>query len=209
VIAMMKNPPWDQRIARVLVRPLARTPVTPNQVTVFTLAVALLGAGLLATGDATLANWGAGAFVLARFLDHFDGELARQKNMKSRLGYYLDYAAGGVGYAALFLGIGIGLRDGALGPWAIALGLAGAASALLSMVLNLSIDKAAELDDGQAIGYPGVAGFELEDGIYLLAPITWLGWLAPFFALAGSGAAVYCLWTLARLIRLRWRASRS
>ena len=40
----MKNPPWDQRIARVLVRPLARTPLTPNQLTIFTVIVALAGA---------------------------------------------------------------------------------------------------------------------------------------------------------------------
>ena len=44
----MKTPPWDQRIARVLVKPLVKTPVTPNQMTMFTLAVALAGAGLLA-----------------------------------------------------------------------------------------------------------------------------------------------------------------
>lgn len=201
----MKNPPWDQRIARVLVRPLVRTPLTPNQLTVFTLIVAVAGAGLLATGDPVHANWGAGLFVLARFLDHFDGELARQKNMKSRLGYYLDYVSGALSYGALFLCIGIGLRESALGNWAILLGAAGAASAILSMFLNLGIDKAENLTDGDAVGYPGFAGFELEDGIYLIAPITWLGFLMPFFAAAGIGAAVYCLWTLWTLVRLRAR----
>lgn len=198
----MKNPPWDQRIARVLVRPLVRTPLTPNQLTIFTLIVALAGAGLLATGDPVHANWGAGLFVLARFLDHFDGELARQKNMKSRLGYYLDYVSGAISYAALFLCIGIGLRDSALGDWAIALGAAGAASAIVSMFLNVGIDKAEKLTDGDAVGYPGFAGFELEDGIYLIAPIAWAGFLIPFFAAAGIGAAVYCLWTLSTLARL-------
>lgn len=198
----MKNPPWDQRIARVLVRPLARTPLTPNQLTIFTLVVALAGAGLLATGDPVHVNWGAGLFVLARFLDHFDGELARQKNMKSRLGYYLDYVSGALSYAALFLCIGIGLRESALGDWAIALGAAGAASAIVSMFLNVGIDKAGDLKDGDAVGYPGFAGFELEDGIYLIAPIAWAGFLMPFFAAAGVGAAIYCLWTLSTLARL-------
>ncbi len=201
----MKNPPWDQRIARVLVRPLVRSPVTPNQLTVVTMIVALAGAGLLAMGAPAAANWGAGLFVLARFLDHFDGELARQKNMKSRLGYYLDYISGAVSYAALFFGIGFGLRDGALGPWAIVLGSVGAAAAIVSMFLNLGIDKAEKLTDGDATGYPGYAGFELEDGIYLIAPITWLGWLQPFFVLCGVGAGVYTLWTLVSLIRLRRR----
>ena len=71
------------------------------------------------------------------------------------------------------------------------------------MFLNLDIDTARELAEGDSVGYPGFAGFELEDGIYLIAPITWLGWLEPFFVLCGSGAAVYCLWTAWTLLRLR------
>ncbi|MCH7831342.1 MAG: CDP-alcohol phosphatidyltransferase family protein [Proteobacteria bacterium] len=200
----MKTPPWDQRIARVLVKPLVKSPVTPNQMTMFTLAVAVAGAGLLATGDAVNADWGAGLFVLARFLDHFDGELARQKDMTSRLGYYLDYVSGALSYAALFLCMGFGFIDSPLGPWAIVLGAAGAASAVVSMFTNLGIDKHIDLEgEKDAIGYPGFAGFELEDGIYLLAPITWAGFLMPFFVAAGIGAGVYCLWTCWTLLRLR------
>ena len=201
----MKSPPWDQRIARVLVRPLVKSPVTPNQLTIFTLAVALTGAGLLATGRPADADWGAGLFVLARFLDHFDGELARQKNMASRLGYYLDYISGALSYGALFMCLGIGFYSSPLGNWAIVLGLSGTASAVISMFTNLSLDKHLNLEDDadhDAVGYPGYAGFELEDGIYLIAPITWLGYLQPFFVAAGIGAAIYCLWTCWTLLRL-------
>jgi phosphatidylglycerophosphate synthase len=199
----MKNPPWDQRIARVLVRPLVKTPVTPNQLTVFTLLIALTGAGLLAVGRETYANWGAGLFVLARFLDHFDGELARQKGMTSRLGYYLDYISGALSYGALFLCLGIGFYGTELGGWAIVLGASGTASAVISMFTNLGLDKHLELENGHdAVGYPGFAGFELEDGIYLIAPITWAGYLMPFFIAAGIGAAIYCLWTCWTLFRL-------
>ncbi len=198
----MKSLPWDQRIARVAVKPLVRTAVTPNHVTLVTLLLAIAGAALLAVGEPTLANWGAGVFVLARFLDHFDGELARQKGMSSRFGYYFDYATGGLSYGALFLCIGIGLRHGALGGWALALGLAGTVSAVVSMFVNLQIDKH-QSGDGDACGYPAFAGFELEDGIYLLAPITWLGFLTPFFTAAAIGASVYCLWSLWTLIGLR------
>ncbi len=200
----MKSLPWDQRIARVAVKPLVRTAVTPNHVTLVTLLLAVAGAALLAVGEPTLANWGAGVFVLARFLDHFDGELARQKGMSSRFGYYFDYATGGLSYGALFLCIGIGLRHGALGGWALALGLAGTVSAVVSMFVNVQIDKHQGGDgDRDAVGYPAFAGFELEDGIYLLAPITWLGFLTPFFTAAGVGAMVYCLWSLWTLIGLR------
>ncbi len=205
MVMKMKMVPWDQRIARFLVRPLARSPVTPNQITTFTLATALSGAALLASGDGTLANWGAGLFILSRFLDHFDGELARLKNTASRFGYYYDYATGGISYAALFAGMGIGLSGTSLGAWSLVLGAAGAAAALISVFLNLGIDRANDdREEGDAVGYPGFAGFELEDGIYLLGPITWLGYLAPFFVAAGIGATVYCVWSMWCLMRARW-----
>ena len=206
----MTDPPWDQRIARVLVKPLAHTPVTPNQVTTVTLLLALAAALLFASGEPGRADWAVGLFVLARFLDHFDGELARLKGTASRFGYYYDYVSGGLSYGALFACLGLGLAGGSLGGWALALGAAGTASALLSMVLNLGIDRAqaSQADapgEPEAVGYPGFAGFELEDGIYLLAPITWFGFLTPFFVAAGIGAALYCAWTLFSLLRLRRR----
>lgn len=175
--------------------------LTPNQLTAVSLLLALAAAGLFALGDSRAADWAAGLFVLARFLDHFDGELARLTGRATRFGYYFDYATGGASFAALFLGLGIGFSGGPLGAWAILLGAGGAAAAILSMVLNLELDQRLDLRDGEAVGYPGVLGFELEDGVYLLAPITWLGWLMPFFVAAGIGATVYCGWTLARVIR--------
>ena len=188
--------PWDQRIARVLVRPLVGGPVRPNHISILTLALALAGAALMATGETLWLNWGGGIFILSRFLDHFDGELARQQGSASKLGYYLDYVSGGISYTALFIGLGIGLVAN-LGFWAMVLGVAGSASALICMFSNMQIDNYRGGEETiDAVGYPGVAGFELEDGIYLLGPITWAGWILPFFLLAGIGAAIYCLWTV-------------
>ncbi|WNJ98771.1 CDP-alcohol phosphatidyltransferase family protein [Thalassospiraceae bacterium LMO-JJ14] len=202
----MKKPPFDQRIAAVMVRPLVHTSITPNHISLFTLVLALSGAGMLATGDAHLAVWGAGLFVIARFFDHFDGELARQSGKTSKLGYYLDYIVGSVSYAALFFCMGWGFKDSDLGIWAIVLGSGGAAAAIISMFTNLGIDRETGGDEsGAAVGYPGFAGFELEDGIYLLWPVTWLGFLYPFFIAAGFGATVYCLYTCVTLLRMRAR----
>ncbi len=140
-------------------------------------------------------------------MDHFDGELARMKQATSKFGYYYDYVTGALSYAALFLCMGIGHRTGVLDNWAIALGMAGASAALISMVLNLGIDKVQDFAEGESIGYPALYGFELEDGIYLLAPIAWLGWLEPFFIAAGIGATTYTLWTPSTLRRLKRRAA--
>ncbi len=120
----MKKPPYDQRIARVLVRPLARLGVTANQITAVSLVLALGAGALFALGGTPAihwaAHWAAGVFVLARFLDHFDGELARLTGETSRFGYYFDYVTGGLSHAALFAGIGWGLAGGPLGGWALA-----------------------------------------------------------------------------------------
>ena len=198
----MTRIPYDQRLARSMVRPLAKLGITPNQITAVTLVMALAAAWLFSSGDAARANVAAVIFVCARFLDHFDGELARLTGASSRFGYYFDYVSGGLGYAALFLGIGIGLATGPLGDWAIGLGTAGAAAALASLFLNLDLDRRLKFAEGEAVGYPGLAGFELEDGIYLLAPITWLDWLPQFFMAAGIGAVLYGVWTFGRLIQL-------
>ena len=201
----MDKAPYDQRLARPLARALAACRVHPNAVTAFTLILALAAAWLFADGGQGAANWAAGLFVLSRFLDHLDGELARLTNTSSKLGYYLDYASGAFSYGALFLGIALGLSKGSLGSWALALGALAGLLALIAALLNISLDRLEDLDEGEAVGYPGLAGFELEDGIYLLAPITWIGALEPFFVAAVAGTVVYALWTSWRVLRGRAR----
>ncbi len=198
------RPPFDQRIARRLVRPLVSTGITPNHITAATLALALAAAALFANGTAPAIHWAAGLFVAARFLDHFDGELARLTGKTTRFGYYFDYASGGLGYAALFAGIGVGLRHGPLGLWAVAFGVFAAAVALGVTALNIGLDRAGAAPGGRdAVSYPAAGGIEIEDGIYLLAPLTWFGFLDWFFVVCAVGAGVYGLWTAWRLYRLR------
>lgn len=192
----MKTPLWDQRIAAYLVRPLVDTSVTPNQVTTVSLLFSLAGAALLATGDRSAENWGAGLFMLGRFLDHFDGELARQSGKTSRFGYVYDYVAGCLSYSALFLALGIGMRDGLIGPWSIGLGILSAPIILATTLLALKL-----ADDGDDDDYPIFAGFELEDGIYLIGPIVWLGWIEPFFLCGSIGVVLFGIWTGYRYLR--------
>jgi len=200
--------PWDQRIARRLVQPLVATAVTPNHLTALSLIVAVLGAGLFALGKPGFANWGAVLFVSGRFLDHFDGELARLSGRSSRFGYYFDYVAGALSYAALFVGIGVGIARAGGSVWPYGLAAVGTLAALSGMLLNLDVDRHSDGGEGDAVGYPAYAGFELEDGIYLIAPLTWLGLIKPFFVLAAVGSCLYVVWTLARLLRMR-RAARA
>jgi archaetidylinositol phosphate synthase len=186
------NPPWDQRLARAAARPVGATPVTPNQVTTLSLVIGLLAALLYAQGGWAM-HLGAVCFVLSFWLDHADGELARMTGRTSSFGHYYDLAAGGAVLVALFVGAGIGVREGALGAWSIGLGGAAGLGTAVTFVLRMQLERRA---GKAAVRQPNLLGFELEDVMYLVAPITWLGLLQPFLVLAGIGAPLFALLVL-------------
>ena len=140
--------PWDQRLARWLVRPFARTPLRPNHITTLSLALGVAAGLLFARGEARAAGWGAALFMLARFIDHADGELARLTGRTSRVGYYYDYVAGALSSVALFAGIGVGYAGGPLGGWALALGLAASVAALAATGIRARDGRAPGLRRG-------------------------------------------------------------
>jgi phosphatidylglycerophosphate synthase len=190
--------PFDQRLARLVVRPLAQTPVTPNFLTLLSMAVGLTAAYMMAQGEAVLTNWGAGLFMLAVWMDHLDGELARLTGRTSEFGHYFDHVAAMTNYVAFFIGAGIGLRNGALGDWAVPAGMA----AGIAIAAIFSVRLWVELRDGRsAIKQTVRGGFEIEDTLYVIGPVTWLGGLAPFTAAAGVGAPLFLLWVVWLAVR--------
>ena len=87
---------WNRLVARPLaalvVVPLARTGITPNQVTFLTLPVFLAGAALLALRPSWSALVASAAIIeLSYVLDCADGQLARLKGMSSPVGAHLDF----------------------------------------------------------------------------------------------------------------------
>ena len=191
------SPPWDQRIARILVRPLAATPVTPNQVTTVSLLLGVGGAVLLAQGAAA-AYWGAFLYMAAQFVDHMDGELARQTGQTSEFGHKYDHIAGGIFETALFCGIGLGLGAGALGGWASTLGFVAAGAVAITVTVRLEISRRFSND---AIDQPALFGFEIEDIMYLVGPIAWFDSLAVFLLLASIGLPIFMIVTIWDFIR--------
>ncbi len=75
---------WSHCLARVLVHPLVRTPITPNHITALRAvsgAVACVG---FAWGSREAEIWGGVAWVLSALLDRADGELARLTSGRAR-----------------------------------------------------------------------------------------------------------------------------
>ncbi len=194
----MTQSPWDQRLARILVRPLASTPVHPNHLTALSRACGLASGALFAFGGAGAAGWAALVFMLAVFIDHTDGELARLTARTSEFGHRLDYIVGAANYTALFIGIGAGLFAQGLGVWALILGLVAGLSNPVICALRLGLETS---HGASAVEHPFFAGFEIEDFIYLIGPITWIGGLSYFFLAYGLGTLGYLGWTLYQFIR--------
>ena len=206
--------PYDRRLGRILVRPMARLGVHPNQVTLLSLGFGIAAALLFASGDATLVHWAAGISMLAVFTDHVDGELARMTGRTSALGHTLDFLVGSANYTMLFIGIGWGLGGGlaealaggtvGLEPrWYIALGFAAGLSNPLIVALRMTMDRRF---GAASVEHPSMGGFELEDFIYLIGPITWAGGLVYFFVLYGLGNLGYLAWTIHQFRRHAVRA---
>jgi len=192
--------PWDSRLALWLVRPLRSTWVHPNHLTTLSLLAGLAAAALYATGDTRAASWGGALYVLSAILDHADGELARLAGKMSRFGGEYDRLCDLVARVALFMGVGLSLRTGPLGGWAVACGIVGAASLVVTFSLR---SEMARHDVPGSLDQPSAAGFDLNDTLYLVAPMTWLGWLTPFVVGVGLGTPIFCLLTAYKYQRTR------
>jgi phosphatidylglycerophosphate synthase len=191
--ALKRRDPLDQRLARTLVRPLVHTAVTPNHVTTLRLLLGLGACASYAMGGALWFVIGSIMFLLSTLLDHADGELARLTGKTSRLGHLYDLAADLLVHVLLFVAIGIGLRHTWLGEFALALGLV--SGFVIGGLFYVCQTLERRLGKKQA-GLPRLAGFDAEDALYVVAPITWIGGLEVLLIVAVIGAPLSLAWLL-------------
>ncbi len=204
--AVAEREPWDQRLARIIVRPLVGTPVTPNQLTTLRLLTGLAGIAFLAMDSVAWWNWGAALYIFSTFLDHADGELARLQGKTSRFGHRYDLTCDATIQILLFAAIGVGQRGGILGDITVILGVIGA---LGVAGLYWIFGHRASLVAKERI-QPRWGGFEIEDVIYLFGPVVWFGGLLPLL-IAGAGAPLVAgiiIWAHRDSLRERFRKTR-
>ncbi|NKB57381.1 MAG: CDP-alcohol phosphatidyltransferase family protein [Alphaproteobacteria bacterium] len=191
---------WDTRLAQLLVKPLVNTPVHPNHLTGLSFLFGLAAAVLFVLGGTVQVNVAAGLFIIAVFLDHTDGELARRAGKSSSFGQRFDSAVNASNYTMLFISIGIGLSDGPLGNWALLLGFAAGLSNPIILFLRIRTETR---HGSKAVAHPRYAGFEIEDMVYLIGPITWFVGLEYFFLAYGIGSFGYFIWTIWEALKPR------
>ncbi len=190
---MSGKPPYDQRLARWIIRPFAHSALHPNHLTTLTLLLGLSSAGLFAFQTRHLAWLAALLYMLAVFSDHLDGELARMANKTSWFGYRYDYLVGGLNYTLLYISCGYGLYQITGIGLLLILGLAAGLSNPVILFLRMRMEA---LFGSKSVEHPGYVGFEIEDFIYLIGPLTWFFDLRVFFIPYAVGALAYLGWTI-------------
>lgn len=122
---------FNRDLANFIAPKLARTPLTPNHITVMSLSVGVAAAALISTGTHRGFLAGALCLHLSYILDNCDGQVARIKKMSSDWGRRLDYASDIVVDWALWWGLAVASQKQGSGDWVFwVAGLASLGSAL-------------------------------------------------------------------------------
>jgi archaetidylinositol phosphate synthase len=196
----MANNSWTHKLARLSIRPLLGTAVTPNHLTTLRLITGLAACVLFALGSRNAEIWAGVLWVISAFLDRADGELARIGNMMSARGHAYDYACDVACNGLVFVAFGIGMRDGPIGMWSIALGVIAGVTVTAASLWSEQLER--RLDNGVK-AYEGAGGFDFDDVLYVFGPLAWMGWLWPLLVGASIGGPVFALITVVRLSRAR------
>ena len=176
------------RAVRPVVRAIAPSGVTPNQITTLRLATGI-AAAIAFAGDGNWPAIGAGIFLLSFFLDRMDGDLARLTGQSSPGGHRYDLISDCTSNIIAFIGLGLGAggQPGLLGP---ALGVvAGLGIGALFAQLHI-------LRIGNLRGYelaPGIV-IDPDDLIALVPVLVWLGATAPMLVAAAVIPPLAALW---------------
>ncbi len=200
----------DRPLSRRLTRWLLPWPVTPNQITVASIAVGLVGAVGLASVSYLGRLGGVLLLLVSSVLDGVDGEVARARFEQSAAGARLDLIGDYVIHLATFAGLGVGLaRQGPSQLLLVAAGVlfAGVATAIVVMHRLVNGPVLARSDDlhdaGATAGLRGAAimahveKLAGRDYVYLLLLFAVVGRLDWFVSAAAVGSWAFVIGLIA------------
>ena len=184
----------ERRISLALTRRLAATRVTPDAMTLVSVAVGLVGATFFLSASPGYQFVGSLLFLAHSILDGCDGELARLKLIESRRGAILDFWGDNLVHVAVFGCIAVGwtLSTGAVWPLAlgavtIASGLGSAACVFRRTLLDVVSGAGASMTDRLT------EAFAHRDFIYLVVVLSAFGRADVFLVLASVGTPIFLL----------------
>jgi len=189
----------ERPISLLISRRLASTAITPNQMSLISIAVGVCGGPFFLFPRPLMQTIGALLFLAHSILDGCDGELARLKFQQSRLGGVLDFWGDNIVHSVIFGSMAIGWSLSAGAVWPLALGAAAVLGTLASagfVYWRLMRVK----DDG---GFTSVSASperplarlldsaSRRDFIYLVLLLALVGKSNWFLILAATGAPIY------------------
>ena len=191
----------ERPISLAISRRLAATAITPNQMSLISIAVGICGGPFFLSSRPWMQTIGALLFLAHSILDGCDGELARLKFQQSRWGGVLDFWGDNVVHIVIFacMAIGWSLSAGAL--WPLWLG-AGAVFGTLSSA-GFVYWRLMRLKDGGDTLFTSVSdapdrlltrlldSASRRDFIYLVILLALFGRSSWFLVMAGIGAPIY------------------
>ncbi len=196
----------ERPVSLAISRRLAATAITPNQMSLISIAVGICGGPFFLSSRPLMQTIGALLFLAHSILDGCDGELARLKFQQSRWGGILDFWGDNVVHTVIFacMGVGWSLASGALWPLALGaaavLGTLGSAGFVYWRVMRRKDDGGALFTSvSDASGRPLTRLLDSaarRDFIYLVILLALFGRSDWFLVLAGIGAPVYFLLVL-------------
>ena len=197
----------DEKIAEKVVKYIAQTSITPNQVSTFSLLLAALAAVFFSFGIYVFSVIGSILFIFSKFLDHVDGQLARELKKESKFGWYYDSFVDTATYILMFVGISAGIPPGTfeikffsivdfdLQNYLLF-------SAIIASIFNTFLGIIHKFRTSKDFyGFPETDKVALEDGVYLIGPITWIGFINFFFLIASIGSVIFVIYNLKRFIK--------
>jgi phosphatidylglycerophosphate synthase len=187
----------ERRLSLALTRRLVLTPITPNVMTLVSLAVGLLGAPFFLSADPLHQVVGGLLFLTHSILDGCDGELARLKFQESPVGARLDFWGDNLVHVWVFACMAIGWSQAAGAAWPLlpgALAVTGtAAAALLVSRRSAATAPAATARLAEAVAN--------RDFIYLVILLACFGKAQWFLVLVALGTPIF-------MLLVRWGARR-
>ena len=198
---------FERRISLAITRRLATTSVTPNAMTLVSVAVGLVAAPFFLGSSALLQLTGALLFLAHSILDGCDGELARLKFLASRRGAILDFWGDNAVHVAVFWCIAIGWTLSAGTLWPLAFGVVAVAATLASAALvfqRTADDRAQDANSPAAARL--AAALTNRDFIYLLILCSAFGKASWFLVAVAVGTPAFflvVLWNERRRDRVR------
>ena len=187
----------ERRISLAITRRLVGTSITPNAMTLVSLAMGLIGAPFFLSSDPLLQVAGSLLFLTHSILDGCDGELARLKFLESPTGARLDFWGDNLVHVAVWISMAIGFSLEVDSPWPLLPGALAVAGTAISAVLVSRRSSTAPTDATARLA-DAVAN---RDFIYLVLLLACFGRAHWFLIPVALGTPIF-------MMLVRWGAGR-